>query len=43
MSKYRRGNYPTGEPKFCYFRKTKHHYRTRMRKVMWIAKCIKRG
>lgn len=41
MSKFRIGNYPTGETRFMYFRKTKHHYRTLIRKKMWIANSIK--
>jgi len=44
MSKYRIGNYDTGEPKFCYLRRW-HHQRfptRKFRKVIWIAKCIQR-
>lgn len=41
MSKYRIGNYDTGEPKYVYFRKTKHHYKLLIRKIMWLASCYK--
>lgn len=42
MSKYPFGRYDTGEIRYKYFRKNKHHYRTLMRKVMWIASCWKK-
>lgn len=41
MSKWRNGNYDTGEPRHKYFRKTKHHYKSLIRKIMWIAQGYK--
>jgi hypothetical protein len=43
MSKYRIGNYDTGEPRFKYFKRWKH-FKSKYRKIretMWIANSYK--
>lgn len=44
MSKYRKGNYDTGEPKFIYLKRHKHFPNTKtaigkLRQKLWIVKC----
>ena len=42
MSKLRIGNYESGEPKFCYFRRKKHRPSKQFKAYkywVWINKC----